>query len=418
MQQQFSATRPDLPYPGAIDRRARPFPISGIPRPGASISLPRSLAAETSKTSAISGNRPMQSAEMPCRFKNVLIVGGMEFFGAALVHQLNEAGFRNITMTGGLQDETCRSISPLQFREFLTPEEYEEISKSRFRQFSDFSHIFYLRPWCSSTFGQAKSLFAAATKVGTRFIAISPATALGPCQPGAIENRSNPDFFRPLTQDGLVAGLFDRYVASNGLGKNFLSLKHYLLFGPGERADGGLGGFIKGCHRQIRSQGSVRLPAALKPDSPELRRRFDFFPVHEAARLALFLAQNHQADGVYELGSGVSSTAGEFVDAALRACGRPKDIAWDDQLEYLPPPPQPEQAWLGRLAETAWKAPVPDLRADIARYVKTYLETGISPGDEPEAYDQTTGLATPAPPGSLPKKRRRIRSSLPPANPD
>lgn len=417
LQDRSSDPRSELPNPEAIGIRIKPLSLADIPQPGASISLTRPLASETAKSPMRPGIRPIQSPDMPCRFKNILIVGGMEFFGAALVHQLNATGFRDITITSELHAESCRSLCPLYFREFLTPEEYEEISKSRFRQFSDFSHIFYLRSWGSSTFGQAKSLFAAANKVGTRFIAVSPATALGPWQAGASENRGNPDFFRPLTQEGLMAGLFDRHMAINSLGKYHLSLKHHLLFGPGEPEDGGLGGFIKRCHGQIHANRSIRLPAALKPGSLELRRRFDFLPVQEAAQLALFLAQNHQTAGVYELGSGVSATAGEFVDATLHACGRPKDIVWDEQLEYVPPSPQPEQAWLGRLAETSWKSPVLDLQAAVARYVKSYLEPSLSPGGEPQEQVQPIGQETPEPSVSLPQRRRKIPGSPPPSNP-
>jgi len=346
--------------------------------------------------------------ETSLRLENVLIVGGMDFFGAALVHQMNAMGFREIVVADELGEDSCRTMAPLKFREFLSPEEFEEMAAGRFRPFSEYSHIFYLGPWKSSRMGRVKSLFEAVEKGGKRFVSLSSAAALGPRQPCSEEARSLPEHFRPLTREGLIAGLFDRHAFSRiPGGTNYLALKSHCLFGPGERVDNGVGGIIKSCHAQLRSTGVVRLSAALRPHAPGGMRRFDFYPVQEAARLAVFLAQNSQAKGVYELGSGESVTVGELVDAVCRAAGAGREVIWDEDCPCAILPAQPEKAWLGGLPKTGWQVPPFDLKEAVRRYVTEYLDTDAFLGDEISE--------NPAPPplraaaensGGLPRKRQ------------
>lgn len=360
-------------------------------------------SAEHSK---FSGIRPIQGKETVTRLRNVLIVGGMDFFGAALVRQLNAVDFREITVTDSLSDGVCRRLLSLNFREFLTPEEFGEIAEARFRALPDFSHIFYLGGWRPETIASTKSLLLAANRSGARFIAVAPASSMGAAQTCPAEARRDPQNFRPRTQEGLLSCLFDRYAFSKSPGKNFLSLKYFQLFGRGENRDGGLGGLVEACFSQIRSTGGVTLPAALAPDQPEGCRRFDFLPVDDAARIALFLAQNHMTEGVFEIGSGAAATPGELVQAVVAATGGTAEITWDETLSYSPPPQGPECACLDRVAECGWKSYARDLAANVVEHIAGRLEKVADAGwDEtphsPESFKKSSRPLTP-----IPQKKR------------
>lgn len=386
-----------------LERGRLGMPIREEPGIRNSQAFPQPRVSPETKSS---GGLPAFTKESTMRFENVLIVGGMDFFGAALVHQLNAVGFREIAITDELREDSCRTMAPLKFREFFSPEEFEEVSKARFRPFSDYSHIFYLGPWKTSLFGRVKSLFEATEKGGKRFIAVSSVAALGPRQPCSTEDRNLPEHFRPLTQGGLVAGLFDRHVFSANPRSNCLALKSHCLFGPGERMNNGIGGIIKACHAQLRSTGIVRLPAALAPTAPEARRQFDFFPVQDAARLAVFLAQNSLAKGVYELGSGISFTVGELVDVVCEVVGAGKEIVWDENCLCEPPPLQPEKAWLGRLPETGWQVPSFDLREAVRHYITEYLDADAFLGDEIPRNPSPALSASSGKAEAIPQKRK------------
>ena len=361
---------------------------------------------KNSESHKLAGIRPIQNKESAFRFRNVLVIGGLDFLGAAIVHELNSTGFQEITLTCDLDDSTCRKIAPLKFREFLSREEYEDAAKSRFRPFSDYSHIFYLEGWADGKLGAAKSLYSATSRTAARFIAISSAASLGPRQNCPIGERHIPENFRPATREGLLAGLFDRHACAKSPGKGFLSLKHHQMFGPGEPEDGGIRGLIKSCHRQKHAGGHIHLPAAIAPDSPEGCRLFDFAPVQEVAKIAVFLAQSHLSEGVYEIGSGRSCTPVELVNAALSAMDGKREILWDPALPFTPPAPQPEKACLSRLAEAGWEDPGLDLEQAVRSYVTSYLNPAIELGDEPRSPNPPSEPKAPPSQVLIPQRKK------------
>ena len=339
--------------------------------------------------------RPAKGNAVACRFRNVLVVGGMDFLGAALVGQLNAMGFQDITVTDILSEGNLRILPALKFQEFLSPGEFAEIAAASSRTFSGYSHIFYLGGWKAESMSLTKSLLAHAIKSNTRFLALSSSSSLGPRQSCAIKERHDPENFRPLTPGGLVSCLFDRYALTRAPDKNYISLKHYQLFGAGERRDGGLGGLISSSLSQLHSGGPVRLPAALSSTAHEGRRKFDFIPVEEAARIAIYLAVNELAAGVYELGSGASVTPEDMVRELIAACGGKGRIVWDAEAGYEPPDPQPEQAYLGRLVEVGWK-PVPPNLGDALRHYLNRSDAGRTPDEPPAQADEPPSTSNPA----------------------
>jgi len=347
----------------------------------------KGLAYVDAEQSMSSGIRPILGKEVVSRFRNVLIVGGMGFLGSALIRQLNAVDFREITVTDSLNDAVCRRLPALKFREFLAPEELRQMAAIRFDSTPKYSHIFYLDEWKTESIPLTKALLDFAVEARSRFITISSASSMGAVQPCEAGKRHDPQNFRPLTQAGVISCLFDRLALSKFHNKNYISLKHYQLFGRGEKEGGGLGWLVNSCYNQIRSTGSITLPAALRPTTPEGRRKYDFFFVEDAAHIALYLAQNHLTEGIYELGSGTSATPAGVARAVIHATGGKGKIVWDDNLAYVPPPPEPQYARLERLAETGWKAYPADLKAGIENYISGCHGEGTETdeADEPPA---------------------------------
>ncbi|MEX1117255.1 MAG: NAD-dependent epimerase/dehydratase family protein, partial [Terrimicrobiaceae bacterium] len=327
--------------------------------------------------------RPMQTKEIGFRYRNVLMVGGMDFLGASLVHQLNLGGVEDIVVADTLNENTARSLPFLRFQEFLGPEELHELAATKFRGLPSFSHIFQIGGWNTANLAVAKSLYAAALKSGTRFISVASASSIGPRR-GTIpqESWSQPTTFRPQSQEGHVSALFDRYALPKSVNKSYLSLKHSRLFGPGERSDDGIYGLVKSCYHQICSTGEVRLPSALRPGTPEGNRAHDFCYVLDAARVAVLLPQSPHASGVYELGSGNSCTAAAMAETVFSALGLPPSIQWDDSLPFAPPSSEPETIYLQRVTELGLPPSPDNLAEGVSHYIATYLQTGLDIGED------------------------------------
>ena len=347
------------------------------PRPGAHSSPLRKNSAMTSILI-----RPAAMAEPSAKRRRFLVVGGMDFFGAALVRHLNLRGFRDIVIVDRLENDRWKNLSPLRFEEFMSPEEFAGSRPAIRRPSGTFSHVFYLAGWDGeeSPLALPKSLLASVAESG-RFISLSSACSLGPNPDRQDLALGRPENLRPETRPGVLAGLFDRYAIAQLPAKNYLSLKHYRLFGLHERRDHSIYGLVKMLHEQICATGVASLPENLRPGSLEGDRRHDFFSVRDAVQMSVFLAENDKAAGMYELGSGTSSTVFDLVEAVFEALGRKSVIEWVQDPCAIPSA-QPEKADLSRLREAGWSQVGPCLKESIRHYVQNDLDATGSPDDE------------------------------------
>ena len=335
--------------------------------------------------------RPAGLPEQATKLRRVLVVGGMDFFGAALVRHLNRREVREIVMVDTLEDERWKNLSPLRFEDFLSPEEFSANLGSRARGPGAFSHVFYLSGWDGkeAPLTLPKLLLSHVADSGGRLISLSSACSLGPTPNRRDLALGRPENLRPETRAGMVANLFDRFAMARLPGGNFLSFKHYRLFGPHERRDDSIYGLVKMVEEQIGQTGGVLLPENFRPDSPEGARRHDFLSVDEAVRMAVFLAESEDSEGLYEIGSGTSSTVAELVQAVFEVLGRTPVIDWSQPPAAIPSP-QPEKADLSRLREAGWTGPEPSLREGLRKYLENSPDEDLPLEEEDDEVPAAT----------------------------
>lgn len=327
-------------------------------------------------TAAAYNVRPIIHPEHPqVELRRILIVGGMDFLGAALVKRLNTIGLTSITIADDLPDERWSNLPPLTFDEFLPLDELIKMPE-RSKLLSSFSHIFYLREWDEgeSSLLLPRRLIACISGLECKFISLACASSLGAYPHRKELAMGETDFLRPETKAGVMALLFDRYARNKLTSHNYLSLKHYRVFGPNERSNGSLYGLIKRTYEEISERGVVQLPSALKPTSPEGLRLHDFLYVNDAARYIAQLGLG-AAEGFREIGSGVSATALDVVNSVFAALNLPPKIDWTDS-PYLSPSVQPEKADISWLESAAERVPPLTLDEAVRDYVINYLKTG------------------------------------------
>jgi ADP-L-glycero-D-manno-heptose 6-epimerase len=364
----------------------------GDARPASAALVPRrSPSAETTEVPLV---RPIQTKESGARFRSVLVVGGLDFLGAAIVQELNRSGVREITLCDELVPAVWNHLPWLRFQEFLTTQELEDLVSTRFRTLPHHSHVFYCGSWRPENQAVAKTLLNQTLKNGGRFVAVSSASSMGSADGLTSEQRADPTNFRPTTVEGVMSCLFDRYAVQKAASRSFLSLKHYRLFGPGERPDEGIYGLISRVYAQIQEGGRVRLPAKFQTGIPEGERRYDFFPLLEAAAVAVSLARNPSASGIYELGSGISSRGLDVVEAVFEALRQKPKVDWDPALPYSCPSIQPPKADRSRLSQAGGIPEAAPLRETVRSFVEMYLVPGIGLGQDATRSGTPTGVSS------------------------
>jgi ADP-L-glycero-D-manno-heptose 6-epimerase len=105
-------------------------------------------------------------------------------------------------------------------------------------------------------------------------------------------------------------------------------------------------------------------------------QRRDFIYVKDAVRATLFLATQHHANGIFNIGSGRAATWNELMAHVFAALHKPLRITYIDMPEYLKSAYQYSTiAGLERLRDAGYDVPMTELGAAIREYVG-YLQAG------------------------------------------
>jgi len=356
--------RPKVPPAGG-----EPAPPPGVPRVPFAGAPPPALRENVPAPAAFGSD--------PASWR-VLVVGGLEFFGDALVRRLAAIGVPDFVLADSLPRGAWRNVPYLPFSQFLSLGELQRDLGRRIPAAGAFSHVFYLADLSGEPDPLAlpKTLLAHAAQGGARFISVASACSLGLSPSPADIAMGRPDRFRPRTLPGVVSNLFDRYAVA-AYPEGYLALKHHRLFGPGERSDEGVYGLLARTYAGIQARGSVALPLELKPGTEQGDRRHDFLYAPDAARMAVALAGNPGALGFYELGSGSPMTAVELAGQLFQVFGLPVKIDWEDE-PFAPPSLQPERADLARVVEAGFA----ETLLPLPEAIRDYVETDLQPGTE------------------------------------
>src|SRR5207237_9277743 len=86
---------------------------------------------------------------------------------------------------------------------------------------------------------------------------------------------------------------------------------------------------------QIQQTGAVSLSKSYKPEYPDGGQRRDFLYVKDAAAATLFLAENVEGGGLFNIGSGEAHTWLELVNPIFAALGKEPNIKFVDMPEHL-----------------------------------------------------------------------------------
>jgi nucleoside-diphosphate-sugar epimerase len=316
--------------------------------------------------------KPIQHKAVGADVRSALIVGDPAFLGCALARELHGSGWARVALAGPADADVLASIAPVDFQEFLTPEELSAATQDP--AWEACSHVFYLGGWSIEDMPLVKRLFAATMKAGARFVSVSSAASLGPAPGDDPDKRANPATHRPLTASAALSCYFDRAAKAKAPPNAWLSIKTYHLFGSGELVGHGIHGIPTRCLASVRESRPLRLPTALAADASGHTPRFDFLHVQEAARIIRHLAKSTRTEGIYEVGSGRSASAVELAEAAFSALAAPSEITWDPSL----PPDEDALMTLfadrSRLSDAGWKEPATDLYASVSEAMRTLVE--------------------------------------------
>ncbi len=137
---------------------------------------------------------------------------------------------------------------------------------------------------------------------------------------------------RPLNVYGYSKLLFDRHVRRrwNERRAQIAGLRYFNVYGPGEAHKGRMASIALHLSAQVRESGEAKLFDACDGFAAGEQRR-DFVHVDDVVRVNLWLLDNPQVSGIFNVGTGQSASFNDVAGAVIRWHGR-------GAIRYIPFP--------------------------------------------------------------------------------
>ena len=304
----------------------------------------------------------------------IIVTGGAGFIGSNIVAGLNEAGCDDIIVVDDLTDGTkFINMADLQVADYFDKDDF--LTRIEAGETIPRPTAIFHQGACSDTtewdgrimlgtnYDYSKRLLNYSLEHKTPFLYASSASVYGD---GTVFHE-DPANERPLNLYAYSKFLFDQYVRRclPDAASQIVGLRYFNVYGPREQHKGKMASVA--CHfdEQVRESGTVRLfEGCGKYGNGEQRR--DFVYVADVTAVNLWLHDNPQISGIFNLGTGKSQTFNDVANAVIKFHGR-------GNIEYIPFPAELE----GRY-QSFTQADISALRA--AGYGESFrdVEEGVS----------------------------------------
>jgi len=321
----------------------------------------------------------------------IIITGGAGFIGSNLVAALSDRRAGDLIVCDRLGgDDKWRNLAKHDIAGTITPEALPGFLDGRG---SAVEAIFHMGAISSTTetnatlikaenFDTSLNLWRWCAAHDCRFIYASSAAtygdgALGFDDDGAPEALAR---LRPLNLYGRSKHLFDRRVArlvADGARRprQWAGLKFFNVYGPNEYHKDAMRSIVAKNHAKAARGEAVTLFKSHHPDYADGGQLRDFISVADCVAVMLWLYDNPEVDGLFNLGTGKARSFADLIAALFAALGRDPVIDYvDTPLEIRDNYQYFTQANMGRLHAAGYHASFLSLEDGVADYVKNYLD--------------------------------------------
>jgi ADP-L-glycero-D-manno-heptose 6-epimerase len=317
----------------------------------------------------------------------LVVTGGAGLIGSAVIWGLNQLGHQNIWLVDWVEPDSpkARNIAGLAYDRHLLPEDFRKMVAERNPELSDISTIFHLGA-CSSTtetneaylndnnLGLTRELCEWCLDQNTRFVYASSASTYGDGSLGMDDQEENLKKFQPLNLYGWSKHNFDLLAQKNGWLQNIVGLKYFNVYGPNEEHKGDMRSVVSKAYEQIASTGEMTLFKSHHPDYRDGEQMRDFLYVKDAVKMTLWLAENNQANGLFNLGSGHARTWLDLGNSIFSALQINPNIRFVEMPEILRDKYQYfTEARIEKLRQAGFSNSLFSLEDAVQDYVVNYL---------------------------------------------
>ncbi|MFQ5785533.1 MAG: ADP-glyceromanno-heptose 6-epimerase [Alphaproteobacteria bacterium] len=320
----------------------------------------------------------------------IVVTGGAGFIGSNLVAALGERGEREVVVCDRLGgDDKWRNLAKHEIAELVAPEGLHDFLD---RHGDAVETVFHLGAVSSTTetdadlvmsvnFTFSLALWRWCAAHRARLIYASSAATYGDGAQG-FDDDAAPEALarlRPLNLYGWSKHLFDRRVvrwAADGAPRppQWAGLKFFNVYGPNEYHKGAMRSVVVQVWERAARGEPVRLFRSHHPDYADGGQMRDFVAVADCVSVMLWLYDNPQTNGLFNLGTGTARSFADLAQAVYAALGAEPEIVYIDtpakirgKYQYF------TRAETARLRAAGYGAPFVALEDGVADYVHNFL---------------------------------------------
>jgi ADP-L-glycero-D-manno-heptose 6-epimerase len=318
----------------------------------------------------------------------ILVTGGAGFIGSNVVAKLCERGLPVVVSDRLRTSDKWRNLAKADFRELVEPEGLETWLEGR----TALDAVIHMGAISSTTERDADLIFDVNVRLSTLlwnwcaahdtpFIYASSAATYGAGQQGFDDDQSLDALarLRPLNAYGWSKHFFDRRVlgsiaAGQPAPPQWVGLKFFNVFGPNEYHKGTMQSVVAQKYPSVAAGQPITLFTSHHPDYPDGGQMRDFVYVEDCVNVILWLLEQRQVSGLFNLGSGRARSFADLARAIAAAVGVPANIEFIPMPETLRPNYQYfTEARMQKLRAAGYDRPFTSVDDGVRQYVERYL---------------------------------------------
>ncbi|WP_448188963.1 ADP-glyceromanno-heptose 6-epimerase [Azospirillum sp. sgz301742] len=320
----------------------------------------------------------------------IVVTGGAGFIGSNLVAGLAARGVTDVAVVDRFRDgDKWRNLAKREVKALVRPDDVMAFLDSHA---AEVDVVFHLGAISATTERDVDKIVANNIALsmdlwtwcawrGARFIYASSAATYGDGAQGFDDDGSVEALadLRPLNPYGWSKHVFDRRVARAVLDgetvpPQWAGLKFFNVYGPNEAHKGDMMSVVAKLHPKLAAGEPARLFKSHRDGVADGGQSRDFIWVGDCVDVMLWLLDNPEVSGLFNVGTGEARSFGDLAEATFAALGQAPRIEYFDMPEPLRDKYQYfTQASTARLRAAGYDAPFTGLEEGVRRYVQDFL---------------------------------------------
>ena len=321
-----------------------------------------------------------------------IVTGGAGFIGSNLVAGLEESSSKEIVVCDRLgSDNKWRNIAKRDLADIIPPEQLESYVKGNATQIDAVLHMGAISATTElnadliieQNFRLSCSLWNICKTEKIPYIYASSAATYGAGENGFLDDAGRLELskLRPLNAYGWSKHLFDRWVArktenlvSEEAASQWVGLKFFNVYGPNEYHKNNMISVALKNYREIKAGGPAVLFKSHNPLYSDGEQMRDFIWVGDCIKVILWLLENPQISGLFNLGTGQAQSFNQLVNAVYRAMGKTPQVQYvetplaiREKYQYF------TQADIGKLRSNGFESEFKTVEEGVTEYVQGFL---------------------------------------------